>query len=64
MFRGAAALIVVTTAFASGVAFAADGQRAPTAPQPPIPNAPASAVWFEGRTTSPPSCAGSIPGRR
>src|SRR5258708_22867684 len=48
MPRGAAALIVVSTAFAAGLAFAADGQFAPTAPQLAIPNAPASAVWFEG----------------
>ena len=47
MSRGAAALIVVSTAFASGLAFAADGQFARAAPQPAIPNAPASAVWFE-----------------
>src|SRR5258708_37533023 len=45
--RGAAALIVVSTAFAAGLAFAADGQFAPTAPQLAIPNAPASAGWFD-----------------
>jgi len=48
MFRGAAALIVVSAAFASDLAFAADGQRAPAAPQSAISNAPVSAVWFEG----------------